>query len=135
RALRRQRTGVDRCRPSGAIIRDSSICHAAGRTKESRVNAMFAHSPFSPAFVTVLALTPAAGAAPQRGSTSSADAPARIVTAARALLSTLDEAGRGKVQFAFEDAAQKKRWSNLPSPMFQRQGLRLGDLTAPQRTA
>jgi Protein of unknown function (DUF3500) len=99
------------------------------------VNAMFAPSRFSLAVVTVLALTPLAGTAPQRGSTSSADATARIVTAARALLSTLDEAGRGKVQFAFEDAAQKKRWSNLPSPMFQRQGLRLGDLAAPQRTA
>jgi hypothetical protein len=47
-------------------------------------------------------------------------------------LTTLDEAGRAKVQFPFE-GPQKTRWSNLPSPMFQRQGVRLGDLTRAQR--
>jgi hypothetical protein len=77
-----------------------------------------------------------AHAAPQRGTaTAPADATARIVAAARALLATLDEAGKAKVQFPFDDAAQKKRWSNLPSPMFARDGLRLGDLTPPQRAA
>ncbi len=63
-----------------------------------------------------------------------ADATARIVAAAQALLTTLDDAGRAKVQFPFE-GPQKTRWSNLPSPMFQREGLRLGDLTPAQRTA
>ena len=43
-----------------------------------------------------------------------ADATARIVTAAQAVLATLDEAGRAKVQFPF-DGPQKTRWSNLPS--------------------
>ena len=38
------------------------------------------------------------------------------------------------MQFPFE-GPQKTRWSNLPSPMFQREGLRLGDLTPAQRTA
>jgi hypothetical protein len=64
-----------------------------------------------------------------------ADATTRIVSAAQALLATLDEAGRGKVQFTFDDQAQKVRWSNLPSPMFVRQGLRLADLTTAQKTA
>lgn len=64
-----------------------------------------------------------------------ADATARIVTAARAFLATLDDAGRSKGQFAFDDAPQKKRWSNLPSPMFGRMGIRLGDLTPAQRAA
>jgi len=50
------------------------------------------------------------------------------------LLTTLDEAGRTKVQFPFE-GPQKTRWSNLPSPMFQRQGLRLADVTPAQRAA
>ena len=49
-------------------------------------------------------------------------------------MTTLDDAGRAKVQFPFE-GPQKTRWSNLPSPMFQREGLRLGDLTPAQRTA
>jgi hypothetical protein len=49
-------------------------------------------------------------------------------------LTTLDDAGRAKVQFPFE-GPQKTRWSNLPSPMFQREGLRLEDLTPAQRTS
>ena len=73
--------------------------------------------------------TPAATSA---GSPS--DATTRIVAAAQALLATLDDAGRAKVQFPFE-GPQKARWSNLPGPMFERQGLRLGDLTAAQRAA
>ena len=73
----------------------------------------------------------------QRGATSAgtpSEATARIVASAQTLLATLDEAGRAKVQFPFE-GPQKTRWSNLPSPMFQREGLRLGDLTPAQRAA
>jgi Protein of unknown function (DUF3500) len=71
--------------------------------------------------------------APASGSDQAA-VTARIVTSAQAVLSTLDEAGRAKVQFPFE-GPQKTRWSNLPSPMFQRQGLLMADLTPPQRAA
>jgi Protein of unknown function (DUF3500) len=73
----------------------------------------------------------------QRASTppsTPSDATSRIVASAQTLLKTLDDAGRSKVQFPF-DGPQKTRWSNLPSPMFQREGLRLADLTPPQRTA
>jgi hypothetical protein len=63
-----------------------------------------------------------------------AEATSRIVASAQAVLKTLDDAGRSKVQFPF-DGPQKTRWSNLPSPMFQREGLRLTDLTPPQRAA
>jgi hypothetical protein len=63
-----------------------------------------------------------------------AEVTARIVSSAQALLTTLDEAGRAKVQFPY-DGPQKTRWSNLPSGIFQRQGLRMGDLTPPQRAA
>src|SRR5436190_23978565 len=73
-------------------------------------------------------------AMPARGA-SPADATARIVASAQALLTLLDDAERGKVQFRFDDAAQRARWSNLPSPMFQRVGLRLGDLTPAKRDA
>jgi hypothetical protein len=64
-----------------------------------------------------------------------ADTTARIVKAAQTVLGSLDDAGRVRVQFAFDDEAQRKRWSNLPSPMVERRGIRLGDLTEPQRTA
>ena len=67
--------------------------------------------------------------------TTAADATARIVASAPG---ASGHAGRGrprsKVQFPF-DSPQKSRWSNLPTGIFQREGLRLGDLTPAQRTA
>ena len=75
------------------------------------------------------------GAKPSAVATSPADATAHIVAAAQTLLSSLDEAGRAKLQYRFDDTQQKTRWSNLPQGIFQRQGLRIGDLTPPQRTA
>jgi hypothetical protein len=65
---------------------------------------------------------------------SPADTTAAIVKAAQALVATLDEAGRSKVQFP-SDGPQKTRWSNLPTGIFTREGLRMGDLTPPQRAA
>ena len=70
----------------------------------------------------------------QSTAATAADATSRIVAAANAVLASLDEAGRAKVQFPLE-GPQKTRWSNLPSPMFQRQGLLLADLAPAQRTA
>jgi hypothetical protein len=66
--------------------------------------------------------------------TAAANATARIVASAQGFLATLDEAGRTKVQFPF-DSPQKTRWSNLPTGIFKREGLRLGDLSPAQRTA
>lgn len=60
---------------------------------------------------------------------------AKIVSAANAFLDTLDNAQRGKVNFAFDDPAQRKRWSNLPVNMAERRGLRMGDLKPAQREA
>lgn len=60
---------------------------------------------------------------------------ARLAAAADAFLATLDDAQRGKVSFAWDDAAQRKRWSNLPVNMAERRGLRLGDLKPNQRDA
>jgi hypothetical protein len=62
------------------------------------------------------------------------EATGRIVDAARALLATLDAAGRSRIQFPFE-GPQRARWSNLPTGIFAREGLRLGDLTPAQRKA
>jgi Protein of unknown function (DUF3500) len=60
---------------------------------------------------------------------------AGIVAATKKFLATLDDAQRGEVVFDFKDEAQRKRWSNLPTAIFKRQGLRMGDLTKPQREA
>lgn len=70
----------------------------------------------------------------QTGATATAETTRRIVAAAHALLATLDAASRAKVQFPFE-GPQKARWSNLPSGIYQREGLRMADLTPPQRDA
>lgn len=52
---------------------------------------------------------------------------AAIVAASNKFLATLDDAQRGKIVFDFKDEAQRKRWSNLPTAIFKRQGLRMGD--------
>jgi hypothetical protein len=70
----------------------------------------------------------------QTSSTPGAATPA-IVAAAKKFLAALDDAQRGRVVFDFKDEAQRKRWSNLPTAIFKRQGLRMGDLTRPQREA
>ena len=87
----------------------------------------------------VLVAVAATGFAQRSGTSATtpgslSDATARIVAAAQALVATLDQAGRAKVQFPFE-GPQKAKWSNLPSGIFQREGIRLADLTGEQRTA
>ena len=59
----------------------------------------------------------------------------KIADAAAAFLDTLDNAQRGRVSFAFDDAAQRIRWSNLPVSMAEHRGLRMGDLKQSQRDA
>ena len=59
----------------------------------------------------------------------------RIVSAANAFLSTLDEKQRQGVLFAFGDEQQRKRWSNLPTGFVPRGGISLKDMAPAQRTA
>jgi hypothetical protein len=59
----------------------------------------------------------------------------KIVASANGFLSSLDEGQRSKVLFEFNDAAQRMKWSNLPTTMVPRAGLKMGDLSAPQRKA
>ena len=67
--------------------------------------------------------------------TAAGTATAGVVAATKKFLVTLDDAQRGKVVFDFKDEAQRKRWSNLPTSIVKREGLRMGDLTKPQRDA
>ena len=60
---------------------------------------------------------------------------AAIVTNANSFLSSLDDAQRSRVMFDFNDAAQRVRWSNLPTTMVARAGLKMGELSAAQKTA
>jgi len=66
---------------------------------------------------------------------SSSSVNSRIVASANGFLSSLDEGQRSKVLFEFNDAAQRMRWSNLPTTMVPRAGLKMGDLSGPQRKA
>lgn len=60
---------------------------------------------------------------------------ARIVTAAHAFLLTLDQKQRQSVLFAFDDAQQRTRWSNLPITIVARAGVSLQELEPAQRAA
>lgn len=71
--------------------------------------------------------------APSTGTGSPADATAKIVAAAQAVSASLDDAGRAKLQFAFDNPIKGTGWSNLPVSMVARNGIKLGDLTPAQR--
>jgi hypothetical protein len=88
------------------------------------------------------ALPKQASPAPQRAAAPLAFVPARpdgvtaeVVAAAEALLAAVSEEQRAKLVFAADDEAQRARWSNLPTGIFARTGLRMGDLTEAQRGA
>ena len=66
---------------------------------------------------------------------ATSSATAGVVAKAKDFVATLSESQRAAVQFAFNDSEQRVRWSNLPTGAVPRAGLRLGDLTASQRTA
>jgi hypothetical protein len=67
-------------------------------------------------------------------SANAAESIKRIVDSAQKFLATLDGESRTKVQFPF-DSPNRQRWSNLPTGIYKREGLRLEDLTTEQRSA
>ena len=69
------------------------------------------------------------------GAAAAQTATARAVSAANKFLATLDQKQRHSVLFAFDDEKQRARWSNLPTTMVPRAGLKMGDLSAAQRSA
>jgi hypothetical protein len=75
------------------------------------------------------AATAAATAADPKAAT------AKIVAASNAFIAMLTDAEKAKAVFAFDDTKQKTNWSNLPGPMYVRNSLRIGDLTAAKRDA
>ncbi|MFO1064369.1 MAG: DUF3500 domain-containing protein [Pirellulales bacterium] len=59
----------------------------------------------------------------------------KVVAAADSLIGKLSKEQQAKVQFAFDDEEQRRRWSNLPTGIVRREGLRMGDLSAEQKEA
>lgn len=57
----------------------------------------------------------------------------KIEAAARALIDSVDRTQQGALLFEFTDTQQRERWSNLPTGIFKRAGLRMGDLTDAQK--
>ncbi|QJT03090.1 DUF3500 domain-containing protein [Streptomyces asoensis] len=60
---------------------------------------------------------------------------AQVVKAANAFLATLSDEQKDAVLYDFDDAAKKTGWSNFPTPVVERNGLKLGDLTDAQDAA
>jgi uncharacterized protein DUF3500 len=71
---------------------------------------------------------------PPAASAQTNNVTAKVVAAANTFLGTLGAAQRPKVVFEFK-SNQRTGWSNLPTGIFQRNGLRMGDMTQQQRTA
>jgi len=84
--------------------------------------------------LTVLVAAIAARPVATQQSTGGAATASKIVAAANAFLGMLDTAERAKAAYPF-DSPQKTNWSNLPSGAYQRNSLRLGDLTPPKQAA
>ncbi len=59
----------------------------------------------------------------------------KVTAAARAFLATLTPEQKKAVSYSFGDTRQRANWSNLPSGLYRRAGLRTGDLNADQKKA
>jgi len=86
------------------------------------------------AVVLVLIVLAVAFAGQRTAPAPAGSATAKAVTAASTFLSMLDTAERAKAAYTFNNP-QKTNWSNLPSGVYQRNSLRLGDLSPEKRAA
>src|ERR1035437_8938677 len=74
------------------------------------------------------------GSPPPVKSAATGTVTANVVEAANQFLVTLTDAERSKCTFSFT-SSQRTGWANLPTGIFQRNGLRFGDMTSRQREA
>lgn len=79
------------------------------------------------------ALIAAIGIAGFAGVAAAQSTTARVVRAANAFLGTLDTAQQRQVLFSFDDDVQRRKWSNFPTGVVARAGLRLRELNAEQQ--
>ena len=107
------------------------------RSAWTALSLAFAAAAFLPALLLVF---PVAADSQQRVGSPPTAAPAngtvtmKVVEVANAFLATLSAAERTKGTFGF-NSTQRTGWSNLPTGIFQRNGLRFGDMTPRQRQA
>lgn len=59
----------------------------------------------------------------------------QIVKAGESALESLSESQRESALFDFTDEAQRRNWSNLPTGIYERKGVRMGDLNEAQQKA
>ncbi len=59
----------------------------------------------------------------------------QIVQSAERALESLSESQRESALFDFTDEAQRRNWSNLPTGIYERKGVRMGDLSESQQMA
>ena len=83
------------------------------------------------ALITSAALTGCQDADIEAGTAQAS--PQRMAAAADQFLSALSSEQRDAAQFPFDADDERGRWSNLPASMVERSGVRVGDLTNPQR--
>ena len=83
----------------------------------------------------VLQLTAPTPALARNNRPAAGNTTAAAAAAANAFLATLTDSQRAAVKFAFTDGAQRTRWSNFPSGIFRRKGIKRGDMTTAQSAA
>ena len=111
------------------------------RCQRTALRVASAKAVFRPAFVLFALVLPVAVGFQQRASSPQPVTSAMkgtvtvtVVEAANKFLATLSAAERAKCIFGFT-SSQRTGWSNLPTGIFQRNGLRFGDMTARQHEA
>lgn len=88
-----------------------------------------------------LSLTDATSPLPDRkfyravGPTPASERGASIFTAVSAFVDTLTAAQKTSIIYAAGDTTQRAKWSNFPTGIFQRNGLKIGSMTAAQKAA
>jgi Protein of unknown function (DUF3500) len=87
------------------------------------------------AIATLLAIGSSTAIAHRQAAAEKQAITTQIVTDANDFLATLDQAQRQRVTYAFNDTAQRARWSNFPVAMSPRGGLSLKEMTAVQQAA
>jgi hypothetical protein len=92
-------------------------------------------TPFTSAVTRVVIVTAILLSLPSFAGAQQTAATEDIVRAANAFLLSLSTEQRQQVQYAFSDAKQRARWSNLPIGFVPRGGISLKQMSPPQRDA
>src|ERR1035441_1755124 len=111
------------------------------RRQWTAVPVAFAAAVLRPALILLALVFPLAvgsqqrtGSPPSVKSAAPGTVTAKVVEAANQFLVTLTDAERSKCTFSFT-SSQRTGWSNLPTGIFQRNGLRFGGMRSEEATS